>query len=99
MHRFQIFCNIVTVLFLVLCWAGLRDGPARELPSVPIYKGHRNVTGLIVHAVLVNSGFHTQKFFPPKIIHNLGTPSEAFTRPALGQKKFEEYPFERAPNY
>jgi hypothetical protein len=100
LHRFQILeiCNIVTVLFLVLCRAGLRGGPAGELPSVPVYKGHRKVTGLIIGVVLVNSGFHKQKNFSenyPQFGHALKDVRQASRRP----KNFKQYQFERAPNY
>jgi hypothetical protein len=98
LHRFLILeiCNIVTILFLVLC----RGGPAGELPNVQIYEGHRDVTGIIVKMVLVNSGFHThtQKFLR-KLSTIWARTLKDIRQPSPRPKKFKEYKFERAPNY
>ena len=34
---------------------------AGELPGVPTYKGHKDVTGIIRNTVPVNSGFHHER--------------------------------------
>jgi hypothetical protein len=38
--------------------AGLRVGPARQLPGVSAYKGHQDVTGIFGNMIVANPGFY-----------------------------------------
>jgi len=41
--------------------ARIRGERAGKLPGVPTYKGHKDVTGIIINMVPVNSGFHHER--------------------------------------
>jgi hypothetical protein len=38
--------------------AGLRVGPARQLPGASFCKGHRDVTGIFGNMIVENPGFY-----------------------------------------
>jgi hypothetical protein len=72
--------------------AGLRGGPAEQLPGAPTCNG-RYVTGIIGSMGLVNLGYHTRKKCSdnyPQFGHAL---SKIFVSPTVGRKGFNNTDF------
>lgn len=66
-----------------------RAGVMRRPPSVPIYKGHWDVMGIIRNMVLANSGFPCAKEFLRKLSDIRVCTVKVFTKPTLLAKKFK----------
>jgi hypothetical protein len=63
------------------------------------YQGLSEITGIIGSIVLVNSVFHCQKDFFENYLHFGARAHKNVRQPFPRPKKFEEFLFERAPNY
>jgi hypothetical protein len=72
--------------------AGLRGGPAEQLPGAPTCNG-RYVTGIIGSMGLVNLGYHTRKKCSDKYPQFGHVPSKIFASPTVGRKSLNNTDF------
>jgi hypothetical protein len=78
--------------------AGLRVGPAGQLPGAPTNTGHKDVIGIIGNMVLVNSSFHTRKNLSESYPHFRHAHSKMFYSPVLGRKSLKNACFNKCLN-
>ena len=79
---------------LYIAGAGLRGGPAEQLPGAPTCNG-RYVTGIIGSMGLVNLGYHTRKKCSdnyPQFGHG---PSTIFASPIVGRRSLNNTDFKQ----
>jgi hypothetical protein len=72
--------------------AGLRGGPAEQLPGAPTCNG-RYVTGIIGSVGLVNLGYHTRKKCSDNYLQFRHAPSKIFASPTVGRKSLNKTDF------